>query len=163
MKTSRSVRVLVVVAVPVLLAAYACWSAIAIYRTYMYPKDREERRFANDLNSDLGTALGISCSWDYKQGEVIITTYRVLHPADQASVRAGLLRLLARSQQKRPASVTSVRLRFCRDPKDREAVAEFELPAVISPEKAAEWAEDPGSPATGKERDSRHPQASGKL
>jgi hypothetical protein len=128
----------------VLAVGYCGWTAVAIHSNYISPKDRAEKRFVSDLNSD----LGVSSSGGYKDGQATITVYRVLDADRQASVRAGLVRTLARHRDQRPATVKSVRIQFCRDYDDHEVLAEFEIPAVITPELEREWGEDPLHPST---------------
>jgi hypothetical protein len=145
----RKVRPALIVMV-VLFVGYCSWIGVAIHKNYVNPKDREEKRFVNDLNSGLGGAFGGSSSWDYKDGQMIITVYRVLEPDQQGSLKASLVRILASKRDEIPANVKSVRLRFRRDYDDKEVIAEFDFPAVITPDMEREWGEDPRNPSTRK-------------
>lgn len=53
----RKVRPALIVMV-VLFVGYCSWIGVAIHKNYVNPKDREEKRFVNDLNSGLGVPSG---------------------------------------------------------------------------------------------------------
>jgi hypothetical protein len=119
----------VIIAVLVVIGLFG--ASIGIVWLDLPPREvLKSRSFTIDLISDFETDTKISTSGGYQDGQAEINVYGV-HDADQqVSIKARFVRMLAERQEKRPESLKSVRLRFCRETKeDDKPYAEFVIPA----------------------------------
>jgi hypothetical protein len=139
----KNLRLTLIVAAVLLLLGIGYMALLYNYYGWS-PENREGKRFFNDFNQKLGA----NSYWGYKDGQATITVYRALTADQQASIKARLVQLLAEKRDDLPDGVKSVRLRFYRDYDDDTVLAEFEIPAVITPEMEREWGKDPRHPST---------------